>query len=250
VVQGAEFFRDQANTLVKDTIKKPPGELSGFGNILSAAIDCVILVIPVVEEAKLAIEILEAAHASLEIVTSTSELNEKRDERITANTVEEATDYLQELTKEYAEGVVHQALQVRQAAGNAVGSALDSYIQQNPQPFQLGDDNFYKSLCDGIGIEEPVQDAIIVEVFDRVFPPFKQQVLTCTARNHFFKELDNDPDRLAFLMDEADKGNDPDALLDLIGADRAYWDTFLAYLPFGREAAAKALAQHLGMPWA
>jgi hypothetical protein len=243
VMQGAQWFRDDADTLVKDAIKKPPGELSGFGNIIAAAMDCVMLVVP---EVGLAHEILEAAHASYEMVKSAWELNEKVDEQITANTVEEATNYLQELTKNYAEDVANQALQVSKDALDAVGSALDSYIQQNPQPFQPGDDNFYSSLCDGIGIEDPDLSAVKMEVWNRVFPPFKQQVLTAAARIHFFQELDNDPERLAFLMDEADKGNDPDALLDLIGGDRAYWDTYLAiYRSDGRDAAAQALVQHL-----
>lgn len=243
VVQGAQEFRDDADTLVKDSIKKPPGELSGFGNIIAAAMECVMLVVP---EVGLAHEILEAAKASYEMVKSASELNDKVDEQITANTVEEATNYLQELTKNYAEEITSQALQVSKDALDAVGSALDSYIQQNPQPFQPGDDNFYRSLCDGIGIEDPDLNAVKMEVWNKVFPPFKQQVLTAAARIHFFQELDNDPDRLAFLMDEADKGNDPDSLLDLIGGDRAYWDPFLAiYRSDGRDAAAQALARHL-----
>jgi hypothetical protein len=243
VVQGAQLFRDNADTLVKDAIKKPPGELSGFGNIIAAALDCVMLVVP---EVGLAHEILEAAHASYELLKSASELNDKVNEQITANTVEEATNYLQELTKKYAEEVTGQALQVSKDALDAVGGALDSYIQQNPQHFQPGDDNFYRSLCDGIGIADPDLNDVEMEVWNKVFPPFKQQVLTAAARIHFFQDLDNDPDRLAFLMDEADKGNDPDALLDLIGGDRAYWDPFLAiYRSDGRDAAAQALAQHL-----
>jgi hypothetical protein len=246
VVQGAQLFRDNADTLVKDAIKKPPGELSGFGSIIAAALDCVMLVVP---EVGLAHEILEAAHASYELLKSASELNDKVNEQITANTVEEATNYLQELTKKYAEEVTGQALQVSKDALDAVGSALDSYIQQNPQPFQPGDDNFYRSLCDGIGIADPDPNDVEMEVWNKVFPPFKQQVLTAAARIHFFQELDNDPDRLGFLMDEAEKGNDPDALLDLIGGDRTYWDPFLAvYHSEGESAAQIALARHLGLP--
>ena len=50
-------------------------------------------------------------------------------------------------------------------------------------------------------------------------------------------------------MDEAEKGNDPDALLSLIGADQSYWDSFLTvFHSDGRSAALLALSRHLGLP--
>ena len=38
VKQGAQRFRDQADTLVKDAIKKPPEHLSGFGVVADAVL--------------------------------------------------------------------------------------------------------------------------------------------------------------------------------------------------------------------
>ena len=240
VVQGAQLFRDDADTLVKNSITKPPGELPGFGNFISAAMGCVLLVVP---EVGLAVEILEAAHASYEVVKAGWELNEKVNQQVVANSVEEARSYLQELTKDSAEGVAAKALQVVQDVQNAVGPALDSYITQNPQPLQPGDDDFYKSLSDGIGIKEPDLEAVKMDVWNTVFPPFQKQVLVAAARIHFFQELDDDVKRLDFLIDEKEKGNDPDALLDLLGGDRAYWDHYLQiYQTDGRQAAEMQLA--------
>ena len=69
------------------------------------------------------------------------------------------------------------------------------------------------------------------------------------AQIHFFHEMDNDLERLNFLMDEAEKGNDPDDLLLVIGADRSYWDPFLTvFRSEGRSAALVALERHLGFP--
>ena len=48
-----------------------------------------------------------------------------------------------------------------------------------------------------------------------------------TACIHFFQELDNNVARPDFLMNEAESGTDPDALLGLIGTDQAYWDRCL-----------------------
>jgi len=246
VIQGAQWFRDDADTLVKEAIKKPPEHLSGFGAIVEAVMAACTLLVP---EVGIAAEIAEAAKTAYETVKPAAELVEKANQEVVANSVEEATNYLQELTKTYAEDVADKALLIKQAAENAVGAALDSYIKQNPQPLNPGDDEFYKNLCDAIGIKEPDLNAIKMEVWNDVFPPFKKKVLTVAAQIHFFQEMDNDPERLNFLMDEAEKGNDPDDLLSLIGADQSYWDPFLTvFRSDGRSAALLALSRHLGLP--
>jgi hypothetical protein len=127
-----------------------------------------------------------------------------------------------------------------------VGAALDSYIKQNPQPLKPDDDEFYRSLCNAIGIKQPDKDLIPLEVRNATWPPFEKAMLVVAAQIHFFHELDDDVERLNFLMDEAEKGNDPDALLSLIGADQPYWDTFLrVFRSEGRPAALLALQRHL-----
>ena len=246
VIQGAQWFRDDADTLVKEAIKKLPEHLSGFGAIVEAVMAACTLLVP---EVGIAAEIAEAAKTAYETVKPAAELVEKANQEVVANSVEEATNYLQELTKTYAEDVADKALPIKQAAENAVGAALDSYIKQNPQPLNPGDDEFYKNLCDAIAIKEPDLNAIKMEVWNDVFPPFKKKVLTVAAQIHFFQEMDNDPERLNFLMDEAEKGNDPDDLLSLIGADQSYWDPFLTvFRSDGRSAALLALSRHLGLP--
>jgi hypothetical protein len=141
--------RDDTDTLVKEAIKKPPGHLSGF----AAPAETVMAVCTlVVLEVGLAAEILEAAKGAYESIKPAQELLEKAHEQTVANSVEAATAYLQELTKEPAEDVADKALPVKQAAENAVSAALDSFIRQNPQPLKPGDDGFYRELCDRIGI--------------------------------------------------------------------------------------------------
>ena len=236
VIQGAQWFRDDADTLVKEAIKKLPEHLSGFGAIVEAVMAACTLLVP---EVGIAAEIAEAAKTAYETVKPAAELVEKANQEVVANSVEEATNYLQELTKTYAEDVADKALPIKQAAENAVGAALDSYIKQNPQPLNP----------DAIGIKEPDLNAIKMEVWNDVFPPFKKKVLTAAAQIHFFHEMDNDLERLNFLMDEAEKGNDPDDLLSLIGADQSYWDPFLTvFRSDGRNAAVLALSRHLGLP--
>jgi len=246
VIQGAQWFRDDADTLVKDAIKKPPGHLSGFGALVESVMAACVLLVP---EAGLAAEIAEAVKGAYETLKPAKELVDKANEEVVADSVEQATNYLQELTKTYAEDVADKAGQIKKDAQDAVGAALDSYITQNPQPLKPGDDAFYASLCDAIGIKESDLNDIKRQVWNEVFPPFKSKVLTIAAQIHFFHELDNDMDRLNFLMDEADKGNDPDALLSLIGGDQSYWDPFLAvYRSDGRPAAVLALERKLGLP--
>ena len=244
VIQGAQWFRDDADTLVKDCIRKPPGHLSGFGALVEGVMAACVLLVP---EVGLAAEILEAAKSAYETLKPAQELIEKAHEQVVANSVEQATNYLQELTKTFAEDVADKALPIKQAAENAVGPALDSFLRQNPQVFKPGDDEFYRTLCDGIGIKEPDLNAIKMEVWQKVFPPFKEKVLAASAQLHFFHELDNDLERLEFLIEQAEKGNNPDAFLDLVGGDRSYWDPYLAvYRSEGAFAAKTALTGHLG----
>jgi hypothetical protein len=250
VIEGVQWFRKDANELVKNAIKKPPEHLSGFGAIVESVMAACLLLVPevglaaeIAEEVKKACEKVKTAY---EVVKPLAELAEKANQEVIVNSVEEATNYLQELTATYAEDVENEAGPVKQAAEKAVGAALDSYITQNPQPLKPGDDELCKSLCDAIGIKEPDLNAIKMEVWNEVFPPFKKQVAVIAAQIHFFQEMDTDPERLNFLMDEAEKGNDPDALLSLIGANQPYWDGFLTvFRSEGRLAAGLALEGHL-----
>ena len=246
VKQGAQRFRDQADTLVKDAIKKPPEHLSGFGVVADAVAAACGIVLP---ELEVADEMVEALKGAYEAAKASAELVEKANQEVVADTVEEATGYLQELTKKYAEDVEEKALVVEKAAEDAVGAALDSYIKQNPQPLKPGDDELCKNLCDAIGIKQPVKELLALEVRNASWPPFEKAMLVVAAQIHFFHEMDDDLERLNFLMDEAEKGNDPDALLSLIGADQSYWDAFLTvFRSDGRPAAIVALERHLGLP--
>jgi hypothetical protein len=123
--------------------------------------------------------------APYEALKPAKELVEKANQEVVANSVEEAKNYLQELTKTYAEDVADKALPVKQAAEDAIGAALDSYIKQNPQPLKPGDDEFYRSLCDAIGIEKLDLNAIKMAVWNEVFPPFKKQVAVEQRETHF-----------------------------------------------------------------
>src|SRR6516165_505186 len=121
VIQGVRLFQDDADTLVKDAIRKPPEHLSGFGVVAEAVMVACGIVLP---EIGVAEEIVEALKGAYEVAKASDELVEKANQEVVANSVEEATNYLQELTKKYAEDVTEKALPIKQAAENAVGAAL------------------------------------------------------------------------------------------------------------------------------
>jgi hypothetical protein len=246
VIEGAKLFETDAGTAITTYITKPPEHISGFGAIFDVVTAACALLLP--EEA-LAAEIVEALKDAYEKAKPGIELVEKANQEVVAKTVEDAQKYLTELTNSYAEEVRRQAQGVKQAAEEAVGAALDSYIKQNPQPLKPGDDELCKNLCDAIGIKQPVKELLPLEVRNASWPPFEKAMLVVAAQIHFFHEMDDDLERLNFLMDEAEKGNDPDALLSLIGADQSYWDAFLTvFRSDGRPAAIVALERHLGLP--
>jgi hypothetical protein len=246
VMAGVQLFRDDAGETVEKVITKPPEHLSGFGVVAEAVTVACGMVLP---ELGVAEEIVEALKQAYEVAKASDELVEKANQEVVAKDVDEAKKYLTGLTNSYAQEVTHQALGVKQAAEDAAGAALDSYIKQNPQPLNPDDDEFCKSLCDAIGIKQPDKDLIPLEVRNATWPPFEKAMLVVAAQIHFFHEMDDDFERLNFLMDEAEKGNDPDDLLSLIGADRSYWDPFLSvFRSDGRLAAGAALEQHLLHP--
>jgi hypothetical protein len=111
VIQGAQWFRDDADALVKDAITKPPEHLSGFGALAEAVMAACVLLVP---EAALAAEIAEAVKTAYETVKPAAELVEKANQEVVANSVEEARNYLQELTKTYAEDVADKAPKMSQ----------------------------------------------------------------------------------------------------------------------------------------
>src|ERR1700733_3737549 len=61
VVQGAQWFRDDADSLTKDSIKSPPGPLSGFGVLLDSVLAACPVLVP---EIGLAPELLEVVKPS------------------------------------------------------------------------------------------------------------------------------------------------------------------------------------------
>jgi hypothetical protein len=243
VIQGASDFKNSASQLLVSSIRKPPEDISVLGAIVNAVSLASTLVVP---EAGLAAEIAKAVKESYEALKSSSEVLDKIGQMRKAESVESAVEQLTTIADDMAEDVEHVAGDIQQQALDSVGAALDSYVSQNPQVLRRDDDAFYGELCDAIGITKPDFEDVSMAAWRRMFTPFRERVLQMAATLHFFTEMDDDAERLNFLMDQADEGNDPDALLALIGGDSGYWDRFLAvYKASGRSAAQAALLRHL-----
>jgi hypothetical protein len=244
-VAAAEGFKADAHQLVNSTITKPPGRVSAFGAIVDAVMAVCELVIP--EEAAIAL-VYKAAKAAWESVKPSAELVAKVNEQIEANSVEEATKHLYEVSDRLAEDIVRNASHITEKAGEQIEAALVEYVQQNPQVFQR-DQAYYQTLCDAIGLQKPNVDLLADQMINKVMPKFREMVMETSASLHFFHELDDDFERLNFLIEITEKGTDPDAFLKLIGGNQQYWDEFLSvYRQEGKEAAVRALGRHLGLP--
>jgi hypothetical protein len=107
VIAGAQSFRDDAGKVVTQVITKPPEHLSGFGVVAEAVTVACAIVLP---ELGVAEEIAEALKGAYEVAKASAELAEKANQEVVAKSVEEAKNYLSELTNSYAEDVTHQAL--------------------------------------------------------------------------------------------------------------------------------------------
>jgi histone H3/H4 len=244
-VAAAEGFKADAHQLVNSTITKPPGHVSAFSAIVDVVMAACEIVIP--EEAAIHL-VYQAAKAAWEEVKPSAELLEKANEQIEANTVEEATKHLNEVSDRLAEDIVRNASHITEKAGEQIEAALVEYVRQNPQVFQR-EQAYYQTLCDAVGLQKPDVDRLADEMINKVMPKFREKVMETSASLHFFHELSSDFERLNFLIEITEKGTDPDAFLKLIGGDQHYWDEFLSvYRSEGKDAAARALAHHLGLP--
>ena len=243
VQTGVRNFQRDSDGMIDEYIKEPPPKpITGLGAIVDALGAACAILIP---EATLAAEIFETAKTVYETLKPAVELKEKLDEQVVARSVEDAKAHLKSVARELADEADNKApLALDQALGT-VNRSLDAYITAHPQPLQDSDE-FYGALSDGIGIRHMDPTSSAATIYNAIFPPFKKELLRATASLHFFHEMDNDIERLDFLIGEAEKGNDPDALLVYIGADKAYWDRFLTvYRSSGRDAAVQTLQLHL-----
>jgi hypothetical protein len=237
VKNGIDGFRDQADTLVKEVFTSPPGRLGIAGALFDIAMTAVTFCIP--EEALMAAMIAEAVKSIRETTKTTFEVYEEQHKEFVANSIEEAVKYCTELTKDTAEKTAAAALRTKAAAIEKLNPVLDEYITAHPMHLQATDHD-YKALSEALGIKDEATQYIEDELVNKVFPPFKVQVLTITAQRHFFHDLDPQ-ERFPFLIQEvAEKGTDPLAFLTLIGADRTDYDPYLEI--YRNEGAASALA--------
>ena len=78
------MFQDDADTLVKDAIRKPPEHLSGFGVVAEAVMVACGIVLP---EIGVAEEIVEALKGAYEVAKASDELVEKANQEVVANSV-------------------------------------------------------------------------------------------------------------------------------------------------------------------
>jgi len=242
---GADGFRRDANQLIHEAITKPPGRVFGLTELLEVASKVCELILP--EEGAVA-EVYQAAKSAWENLKPGYELNNKVNEKLEANSVEDATKHLGEVVDAMCEDISSGADEIKLAAEDKLESALTAYVTQNLQVFRPGDQAYYQTLSDAIGVSAVHNHQMLVdETVNRAMQSFRPKVMEIAAAMHFFHEMSDDAERLNFLIDDvAEKGTDPDQFLRLIGADQAYWDQFLAaYRSGGKTAAMEALTAHL-----
>jgi hypothetical protein len=225
LVQGIQWFRDDAGQMITETIKKPPGKISFFGTFVEMLIPALEVLLP---EEGLAIELFTVGKTLFETAKPGTELVDKMKEEIVANTVEEAQKHMAAIVNQFAEDVIDKAGPIHQTLGKEVPEALRAYVDAHPQHFS-DDDAFHNQLVDAIGLTEPDLGQVKKKAYDKAFPAFKAELLKTTAQMHFFHDLDSDGERFKFLVEHVIKvGTDPDQFLTLIGANKARFDKAIA----------------------
>jgi hypothetical protein len=237
-IAGARDFRDDADKMVDEYIKEKPKQISGLGAVFEALMAAGEILVP---EAGLAHEIYLTAKTVVEEMKPGRELIEKANEAVAVKSVEEAKSHLKQVAIDAAEEVEHRAPRALDLGLGTVGDSVKIYLAGQAQPPQHSE-AVYRTVCDAIGIKHMDPDDARMTVWRQVMPAFRKELMRVASGLHFFHELDNDFERLEFLIEQIEKGENADALLDYIGADRKYWDRYLAvYRADGKDAAMTAL---------
>jgi hypothetical protein len=238
IVAGANSFRNDADKMVDTYIKEVPKQISGFGPVCEALIAAGEVIFP---EAGLAHDIYLTAKTVKEMMKPGLDVIDKANEAVYPRSVEEAKIHLKQIAMDAAEEVENRAPRALKGGLETVRDSVRAYLHSQPQPLQHNE-AFYRAMCDAIGVKDVDPDDARMKVWRQVMPAFQKELMRTKAGLHFFHELDSDGERLLFLIEQVEKGNDPDALLDHIGADREYWDRYLAiYRARGKEAAIAAI---------
>jgi hypothetical protein len=243
VDEGTRDFADRAKALIEEKIKKAPGKIPVFGFIVEQAFTIGKLVVP---EAGLAAEIFEVAETAFSSLQQDKELADKASEEVVAHTIEAAIKQLTSVYEVYAKNARGNAYAIQQSVVEHLGSALDRYIDNHPQPLQETDD-FYHRFCDGLGLPSPDRSTVIAETMNKIWPDFEAKVQETADSIHFFHEMEDDVGRLEFLIDMESEGHNPEEFLRDVGADLDYWNKWLAvYHSSGKEAALDDISYHVG----
>lgn len=245
MVIGTKYFRNDAEKMVDEYIKEPPKRIEPLGALFEAAFAAAEVLFPI--ETTAGALIYKTAKLVKETLKPGLEFMEKAKETIEPRSVEEAKSHLKGVAIKLEEEEAIKAPKAMKEGLATVRESVEAYLAVHPQlPRQLqNDEDLYKMICDAIGISDFDPEGASLQVSNKLRPPFSAALMRAKSSLHFFNELDNDVERLEFLIEQEEKGNDPDKLLDYIGGDRKYWDRFLKiYRTRGKEAAINELMFH------
>jgi hypothetical protein len=116
-----------------------------------------------------------------------------------------------------------------QEAVRRTPDALTAFFEDHPEykETQYGENaNEWEGwLCDQMGIHGAFE-AYSVDILRALWHGFTKDFTQTTAHLHFF-EMDNDTERLLFLLQHVESVSNVNEFLTLVGADVAYWDRLL-----------------------
>ena len=115
--------------------------------------------------------------------------------------------------------------------GNAKApEALATFFQQHPQyrnlPYDSNAIHMQGWLCDQIGIRDFAIVDPTAKILEELWAAFAKEVGRASAKLKFF-DMDNDVERLVYLLEKVAPTTDVATFLQRIGADVRYWQTLI-----------------------
>jgi hypothetical protein len=245
-----QFYRDEVPTAVEGLTVKPDDSLGmelfgAFVKIVGAAIP----------EAEV---LIAGTETFIDLLGK--EVEKKRSE-VASEALQTAKVKLLRVGAALADAADNAATQTEKAAwGPFLQQRAQKIVREHPDWADMdpSDDTNHQTIARHMGYPDPASSDIPGNILAGLRTQFREEAAIVTAGLHFMQDLHDDADRLEYLIGEAEKGTDPDALVAHMGGrDTVYWGHYLGLSRArGKEYALFCMKAHLGevspleMEWA
>ena len=208
--------------------KSEGGTFEGLLGVVATV--AVLVIAPEAAAAKFGAEVLKAAVEYEEVMRKG--VNSYAAKTV-AQRVEDAKDNMISILDEMANDAATTAHDASLAGKQHLAGSLQAFIQEEPNYRHVAGDEVTThaaTVCDLIGIRdlEAANFSFAAHLYESLWKEFNKDFHKATATLNFWN-MDNDVERLLFLLEHVEGQSDVGQYLHLVGADVPWWQHRVAY---------------------